>query len=486
MISTAGKSPAPVVLSGLTVVDTRTGTLHGERDVVLIGDYISAVTPTSTGDTTSGQRIDLSGKYVVPGFVECHAHVLDVEDPSGAFDLMLVNGITAFRQMSGTTALLGRRRRGRLSMPDRAPALLATPGAVLTPINAGSANAAVTSVREQHAAGADFIKVGLVTPDVFFAAQQEAKRLGIPILGHLPTGIDVRQASTGGMRSIEHLGPGVGVLAACSTDEAEIRAAFMARMPMKSLPFRVPFADKLIGPLLKRIITNPVLIGRQADRALLRHAVATFNEERARVLAAQFVADGTWHCPTLIRERATQFSDDPAYHHDPNLRFVPPAMRKAWGAASRKFDELPSADKAVHRDAYTVQLALTRILAEAGVKLLAGSDAGGAVWEVPGFALHQEFDQLAAAGISAIQVLQSATLHAAEFFGMTDTMGTVEVGKQADLVVLDANPVESVVNLHRIAGVFRRGRWYPRPELDSIAERVAERGLPIPERPTCC
>ena len=113
--TTTRPAARPVVLSGVTVVDTRTGTLHAGRDVALRGGRISAIIPTSTDGRTSEQRVDLHGKYVVPGLVECHAHVFDVEDPSGAFDLMLVNGITAFRQMSGTTALLRRRRQDRLS-----------------------------------------------------------------------------------------------------------------------------------------------------------------------------------------------------------------------------------------------------------------------------------------------------------------------------------------------------------------------------------
>ncbi len=475
----------PVTLCRVTIVDTKTGALTRESDMALAGGRIAAVTGASGADPNDGQRVELPGKFVVPGYVESHAHVLDVEDPSGAFDLMLVNGITGYRQMAGNNKLLRARREGTLPMLPSAPTLLATPGAVLTPLNAGSPAAATATVREQHAAGADFIKVGLVGPEAFFAAQAASRDLAIPILGHLPPGVDVRRASSGAMRSIEHLGPGLAVLIACSTVEEELRAA-VAERPTRSLPFRVPFADRLVGPLLRRIITNPVLMTRPEDRRLLRRAVETFDEDRARALAEQFVADGTWHCPTLVRERTTQLSDDPGYRSDPHLRYVAPAMRKSWDAASAKFDTLPAEDKAVHRECYQVQLALLRILADGGVKILAGSDAGGAVWEVPGYAFHQELDELGAAGLSPLRVLQTATLDAAEFFGATGSMGTVEVGKNADLVVLDADPVASVAALHQIAGVVRQGRWYPAGELRSIAERVPAQSHSAPSRPTGC
>ena len=104
--------------------------------------------------------------------------------------------------------------------------------------------------------------------------------------------------------------------------------------------------------------------------------------------------------------------------------------------------------------------------------MLAGSDSGGAAWEVPGIALHQEFDELARAGLSPLRILQMTTWDAAEFLDATDVMGTVDAGKHADLVLLDANPVESADHLHRIAGVIRSGRYYGPADLDAIKDNV--------------
>ncbi|MGB7146783.1 MAG: amidohydrolase family protein [Mycobacterium sp.] len=117
---------------------------------------------------------------------------------------------------------------------------------------------------------------------------------------------------------------------------------------------------------------------------------------------------------------------------------------------------------------------MVRIFDEEGVKMMAGSDFGGSGWEIPGFALHQEFDQLATAGLTPLRILQMATIDAAEFLGRTSTMGTLEPGKDADIVLLGADPVKNVAHLHDIAGVIRAGRYYSPATLTSTIESIAE------------
>lgn len=108
------------------------------------------------------------------------------------------------------------------------------------------------------------------------------------------------------------------------------------------------------------------------------------------------------------------------------------------------------------------------------MRIVAGSDFGGALREIPGYALHQEFDLLAEAGLSPLRVLQSTTVDAAEFLGVRHLLGAVEVGKASDLVVLDGNPLESVANLHGVAAVVRRGRHLSGADLEALRE-TAER-----------
>jgi hypothetical protein len=200
-------SDTQLLIRGATVVDPRDGSVRAGQDVRIDGETIVSVAPAGDGDVPAAARVvDAVGQYLVPGFNDMHAHPLGSGDPSGGLDLMLAYGVTGFRQMSGSDRLLRDRAAGTL-MPAGAPRLLAMPGTVLTPFNADSAAAAAT-IRAQRDLGADFIKAALVTSEVFYSAQQECRRLGIPILGHLPNGIDVARASGEGVRSVEHLGPG--------------------------------------------------------------------------------------------------------------------------------------------------------------------------------------------------------------------------------------------------------------------------------------
>ncbi|MFE2827577.1 amidohydrolase family protein [Streptomyces sp. NPDC059271] len=476
---TATRRDSAVLLKNATVVDTRDGALAPDTDVLIRGDRIADVRPGITvADGPEPFTVDARGTYVVPGYADMHAHPLGQcpQEQTRDLELLLAHGVTGFRQMSGSLALLERRASGTLGLPAASPELLALPGPLLlTPVNAATAEQAVAAVREQHAAGADFIKAAMVTPEVFFAAQAEALRLGLPIVGHLPVGIDVPKASRIGMKSIEHLGPGVGLFACCSTDGTHVHANAAGQAPTKVPPFRIPFMERVMQRVVKKLVVNPINRTKPADIENLRLAVRTFDDGLAATLAERFVADGTWQVPTLIRVKTQELCDDPAFADDPDLRFMDDATVRAWTSAARKFAAFPPEARATFRAVYRRQLELTKLFDDAGVPMLAGSDCSGAAWVVPGASLHHEFDELARAGLAPLRVLQMATLRAAEFLDATDTMGTVEPGKRADLVLLDANPVESVEHLHRVAGVVRAGHHYGKADLDALKERVAAR-----------
>jgi imidazolonepropionase-like amidohydrolase len=462
-----------LLLHGVSVVNTRDGSVLSDMDLTLDGGRIKSIESSGSGaPDTSVKIIDAVGKFVVPGYIDMHAHPLSVKDPSGSLELMLASGVTGFRQMNGSTELLKVRRKGALPLPKDSSALLALPGSLLTPLNASSAEMAIETIRQEKEDGADFIKVILVTPGVFFAALAEANRLGIPMLGHLPPNVDVVAASKAGMKSIEHLGPGVGILAACSTEEERVRRQAAARPPLKSLPFRIPFSDMIGARFIRKTILNPVAHSDLADVEILQLAISTFSEDKCRALAKQFVANRTWQVPTLIREKTAELSDSPEFRNDPNLRYVAEATLQDWIGASKAFEQLGSKAKATFRDAYAIQLKLTKLFDDEGVSMLAGSDSSGAGWEIPGIALHQEFDELEKAGLSPLRVLQMTTLNAADFLGKASSLGTVEAGKSADLVLLDANPIENVQNLHKIYAVVRAGSYYSAAELGALKQKV--------------
>ena len=142
-----------------------------------------------------------------------------------------------------------------------------------------------------------------------------------------------------------------------------------------------------------------------------------------------------------------------------------------WREVQAIYDRTPAAAKATYKALYEHDLKMVGLFRQAGVKIVAGDDLGGG-WIVAGFGLHQEFRELAKAGLSPLEVLQAATLNGAEFLRRTGTMGTVEEGKNADLVLLDANPISAVENLDRIWGVVLRGRYYSKSALDKMKDDI--------------
>jgi hypothetical protein len=367
----------------VAVVDPRDGSITPHLDVRIAAGRIAEI-GTTGGPNQDLPTVDGRNRFVVPGFVDMHAHPLNLRDPGAELKLMLAFGITGYRQMSGTPELLRRRRQLALTTDDQVPGLLATPGSVLTPINAGKPATAVAEVRRQAREGADFIKAALIAPEIYFAVQAEADRLGIPVVGHLPAGIDVRAASEAGLRSIEHVGPGLGVLAGCSCHEEYLRTA-SSGSPIKAPPFRIPLADRVATRMIQKIVVNPAQLASSATLDATRDAIDSFDENKARELARRFAADDTWNCPTLIRIKAQQLCDDPQFAADPDLRYVTARERKTWASAAdafrEKFDET---QRTVFADQFALQLRMVKILDEEGAPLLAGTDAVGAAWVVAG------------------------------------------------------------------------------------------------------
>ncbi len=456
-----------LIIDHVTIVDTRDGHLRPDRSIEIADGRIARIEAHAAIRAGRGvSHVDGKGAYAVPGFFDMHAHPLNSGDSDNALNIMLANGITGFRQMSGSPELLARRRAGTL-MPPGAPTLLALPGTILAGPVARTPQDAVEQVRLQKSQGADFIKFIDEPPAAFFAALGEAKRLGLPLAGHLPPVIDIRQASAAGMRAVEHLGPRESLLLACSTQEQGLRAQLSA-MP----PRRPAAAPAQVAAMAERALVNPIAFTDPA--ALIRYGrvLDTLQPTRCAAFADMLKANATWQVPTLIRLRTMEMGDDPLYLNDPHLRFVPARTRALWQSVADQFGHsiTPAARHELDR-LFKAQLALTKLFYDHQVPMLAGSDYGGG-FVVPGFGLHQEFDLLAQAGLPPLAILQMTTRNGADFLGRQHDYGALDTGKIADIVLLRGNPVTSIAAMHRISAVVHDGRYLSRTELDQMLAKA--------------
>ena len=463
-----------IVVKGVTIVNTQSGQLQANMAVMIDAGKISKIVPADLVGQQGGKRIiDATGKYMVPGYNDMHAHILDESSATEMAAVMLAHGITGYRQMSGTDELLLQRKDNKLTLPEDSPELLGMSGPALLRSNASTPEAAVALVEKQRTEGADFIKVVDVSPNVFFAALSEAKKEGEYFAGHIPAGVDAVQAAKEGMLSIEHLGPVDSVLISCSTNEASARKAIgsEANVNMSAEIGKITIAN----PLLVRLMAN------QNAFLKTRMIIDTYSDSKCKKVAEAFANYKTWHVPTLIRNQTMQNADKAEYSASPNLQYVPRATREYWEGVAKQFTKTvkPVARETL-RQLSQMDMKLVKLFDQQGVKMLTGSDVGG-MWVVPGVSLHQEFDLLAKAGLTPLKVLQMTTLNGAEFLGKRTSMGTVEMGKDANLVLLDANPLQSVANLHKINAVIRDGKFYSQDTLEKMKKDAAAKMAAVTE-----
>ena len=251
----------------------------------------------------------------------------------------------------------------------------------------------------------------------------------------------------------------------------ELRAEAAQHPAIKAPPFKIPFLERIVMWRMQSLLVNPSAFTDSATVALIQRALDTYSDDSAAAVADQLAENGTWQVPTLVRLRSMELARAPEYERDAQLNYLPTKSINRWRKVTEKFLALPAETRATYRALYPRQLGLTKLFAEQGVPLMTGTDGGSMMG--PGLSLRQEFAELAAAGLSPLKILQMTTINPTEYLGRRDTMGTVEAGRLADLVVLDANPLDHVENLHRINAVIRAGKHYSATELNALKASVA-------------
>jgi imidazolonepropionase-like amidohydrolase len=445
----APSQPSALVLEQVNVVDVRTGRVRTHQTVVLVQGRIASVGPARSAKMPSGARVvDAGGKYLIPGLWDMHVHAAWPGIDGLFASLFVANGVTGVREMYGDKEII-RAWKARYESGEPWPRMIAA-GHILDgpkPFWPGSttvstAEEARQAVDRLHAAGADFIKVYTRLPrEAYVAAVSEAKRLGTYVAGHVPDSVTVAEASDLGQRSIEHL---TGVALDCSKEADGLRAE------------RLAAAD---DPSPAQTVKT---YARQAQRIL-----ATQDSARCAALIKRLARNRTWQVPTLVVNRSFAFLDEEGFTADPRLRYMPEEVAKSWDWRSDfRFRERTPEDWAVSKRIYRRGVEIVGAMHRAGVPLLAGTDVINP-FSFPGFSLHDELALLVEAGLSPAEALRTATLNPAIFFGETASMGTVEEGRRADLVLLDANPLENIGNTKKVHAVVLQGRFYDRATLDA-------------------
>lgn len=412
--------------------------LEGQTVIVRDG-RIAEIGPANKTKVPAGAReIDGRGKFLMPGLADMHVHLFPGSGQNDLaqqqLQLFLANGVTTVRNMIGKPEHI--QLREKVAKREVLGPTIYTAGPPLLGNNVSSPEVAERVVTEQKNAGYDLLKVheGL-TPETYAAIAATAKRVGIPFAGHVTATVGLKRALEAQQTSIEHLD---GYLQAMVADNS----------PVPPTPSQV-----VLGPVLEHI-----------------------DESKIPALAAATRKANVWNDPTLTLFKLVVSDTTPEeYLKWPEMQYIPAKMRE--GFAKQKQSTLGEPVPLSERQRYLeLRNKMLVALRTAGAKLLIGPDSPQ-FFLVPGFATHRELQSFVEAGLTPYEALEAATRNPAEYFAQvfktSRDFGTVEVGMRADLLLLDANPLQSVANLSKRQGVMVRGRWLPESELRQMLDNIA-------------
>jgi imidazolonepropionase-like amidohydrolase len=435
----AAQSAAVHAIVDVNVVPMDRERVIPSQTVVIRGGRIAEIGPSDrVGVPQGANRIDGRGRYLMPGLAEMHAHIpprpRNEQEALDVLFLYAANGITFARGMLGAPQhlqLRDRAARGEIVSPR-----IYTSGPSLNGNSVASPAAGRAMVAEQKKAGYDFLKIhpGLDRAR-FDAIVEAARRHGIDFAGHVSYLYGLPRALEAGQVTVDHL-------------------------------------DEYIRPLLRdgsRLANEtPVFFGI--------NLVTDVDDAKIAPLARRTREAGVWNVPTqsFIEHLALPEPDAETLGSRPEMQYLPPATVRQWVQRKKEFVADAGYDPAIAERFVEVRRKLIKALHDEGAGLLLGSDAPQ-LFNAPGFSMHHELRMLVDAGLTPYQALATGNVNVAKFLGEEREFGTVTAGKRADLILLDANPLESVANVQKRAGVMLNGRWLPEAEIQAELKRIAAR-----------
>ncbi len=426
-----------VAIENVTLID---GTDRGPRrnvTVVVEGTDVLEITSERKPQPQGTKIVDGTGKFLIPGLWNNDLHGPAYDDAKAPLLSLVSYGITSVRDMGAPLDDIVRLRAATASGALVGPRLFIAGPLLEGPVPVQMA-LIVDLLSEQQARdeikllkqrGVDYVEVDTtLTPELYWAIADEAKQQGLRLVGHIPAEISAGSIAQAGQANVEHLGGRfLNVLIACSSDEEY----FNERI-------KKTYSDLLIAVKEKRQADEPQFKAEFDDRLL-----STFDQDKAQRLFHLYANRRVAQTPTLY------------------------VLNTLW-PSNKDGDKLTDRDLESGKKIFAKDLQVIGEMKKAGVPILAGTDGP---YPEGGAALHSELELLVQAGLTPLQAIQSATRDAAEFMGVSKKVGTIERGKIADLVLLNANPLDDIANTRHIDAVVLRGRLFSNDELSAMRGR---------------
>ncbi len=456
---TARTQTITTIFYDATVVDVQSGKLLKHQEVIIAGNKIIAVKPISKLKLPKDAGIiNAKGKYIIPGLWDMHVHTLMEDWYTWQFPLFVANGIIGFREMWGDRNLIDsvRKEMQKGNMPFFH---LTASGHILDgkkpfwpgSLSAGDTTTALRIVDSLINAKVDFIKIySFLEADVFEAIAKRCKERNVRFAGHVPHRVWLTKASNAGMASMEHL-YGFHIEACAFRDSA--------------MQLKVRDAENFeagIEPKQRQALV----------RASEKFVLENFSEERMRNIAKTLRKNNTYVVPTIVTLRGNYFSNDTVFTNDERLKYMSKGTRDYWQEEKEKnLKRFTESDWQNKRTRYAIEKQIIKILWQEKVPILAGTDSDNP-YAFPGFSLHGEIALFVEFGMTPMDALRTATINPVKYLNMTDSLGTIEPGKRADMILLNGNPLTNIANTKNIFGVMINGKLFTSGELDKMKETV--------------
>jgi hypothetical protein len=455
-VGCSGPAHPDAFIWNVTLVDVETGTLVPGQSVRIAGTAIAAIGPDISAPA-GVPRIDGTGGYLIPGLWDAHVHIFSTPtEPDTALPLYLIHGVTGIRDMGALWPIAQQRAlQGRIEAGEvPGPRLIlsgawvdASPGSWPGMFLADTPEEARAAVDRIAAEGWAAVKsYAMLDEATYLALAAVASDHGLALVGHVPDRVSLGTAVAVGQSGIEHFGR---IPMACSTREAAM----------------LDDLRRVMAEGAER--TRIFQVMAQRNRIVLE----SWDTDLCRTVLEGLARAGVHVSPTLVV--ADFYTGNWPASDSPRMRMLPASVREAWGKPDFRLAAMTDEVRALARDTIALDRRTFLLAHDAGVPILASTDASFAnPYIFHGASLLDELEIYVASGLSPREALFTATIAPPRFFGLADQDGTIAPGRRADLVLLDANPLESLATLRHPRAVVAGGRLLDRAALDALEARL--------------
>lgn len=444
-----------VIVKAVNILNMNTGEVTENQSIAIRGDSIVAIAASRSAIKWKAKHtIQAAGKYVIPGLWDMHVHFGGgdtlIDENKNLLPLFIANGITTVRDCAADLSPQVLAWRQEIAQGTLLGPRIFTSGPKIEGKNSiwpgdqeiGNEAELAQALDSLDALGVDFVKItdSALSPDLFLKSVAASHQRGYKVSGHIPFVIKLETLSDAGLSTVEHMSY---MLKAGAPQEDE----FIARVASGALK---------AGDVQKQLVES-------------------FDPVRASGVYAKLKASGTAVVPTLVGTQIISFLDENNHQQDTELKYLGNGLIGTYAWRVNRANEANSEQIAFRKASYRKLVSLLPVIKKSGMDIIAGTDAGFLnSFIYPGFALHKELQIFVEGGLTPLEALQASVVNGPKYFGLLNQYGSVEVGKKADLLLLNSNPALDIKATEDRFGLIRAGKVYTRKELDEMLAKLAE------------